>query len=62
MMQLEQNYALVGPTVTIPVQDPLAVLLLDNRLCIKSLKFCCKVLTGQISPFLGILLRPGLGL
>ena len=25
-------YTLVGPTVTRPVQDPLAVLLLDNRL------------------------------
>ena len=26
-----QPYNLVGPTVTGPVQDPLAVLLLDNR-------------------------------
>ena len=29
-----QPYALVGPTVTRPVQDPLAVLLLDNQLYI----------------------------
>ena len=27
-------YTLVGPTVTRPVQDPLAVVLLDNRLYI----------------------------
>ena len=31
---LQLPYTLVGPTVKRPVQDPLAVLLLDNRLYI----------------------------
>ena len=31
-------YTLVGPTVTRPVQDPLAVFLLDNRLYISIMK------------------------
>ena len=30
--QTYKPYTLVGPTVTRPVQDPLAVLLLDNQL------------------------------
>ena len=31
-MTISEPYTLVGPNVTRPVQDPLAVLLLDNRL------------------------------
>ena len=33
-------YTLVGSTVTRPVQDPLAVLLLDNQLCINPIPSC----------------------
>ena len=41
MMRLEWKYALVESTVTRPVQDPLAVLLLDNRLFMSLPDECC---------------------
>ena len=34
VIRKEMPYTLVGPTVTGPVQDPLAMLLIDNQLYI----------------------------